>query len=76
MVSALAPITGRFRGRIVRDIVLSITIGTTIASVWWVTVSRPAFVKWREHDARVKLEYIAEKDAWLKEQQQQKQQQE
>ncbi|EGF81577.1 hypothetical protein BATDEDRAFT_87683 [Batrachochytrium dendrobatidis JAM81] len=71
MVSAIAPITGRFRGRIVRDIVVSISIGTVAAYTWWYTVSRPTMSKWKAHDAKVKIENIAERDAWLKEQQQQ-----
>ncbi|KAL2914446.1 Cytochrome c oxidase subunit 7A [Polyrhizophydium stewartii] len=65
----IAPITGRFRGRFMRDIVGSITFGVGIAYAWWFTVSRPKFETWRAHDAKVRAELIAEKEAWLKEQQ-------
>ncbi|KNC96587.1 uncharacterized protein SPPG_08171 [Spizellomyces punctatus DAOM BR117] len=33
--SAIAPITGRFRRRVLRDLVGSIALGTGIAYYWW-----------------------------------------
>ncbi|KAI8924395.1 hypothetical protein BC831DRAFT_402552 [Entophlyctis helioformis] len=69
MASALGPITGRFRGRIVFDIVASIGLGTVAAYTWWFTVSRPFLANAKAYDAKVKAQAIAETEAWLKERQ-------
>lgn len=63
--SAIAPITGRFRKRIVFDLFGALALGTACASAWWYGHHIPKMAKFRAHDARVKLEVDAENAAFL-----------
>ncbi|KAI9101937.1 hypothetical protein DFS34DRAFT_612048 [Phlyctochytrium arcticum] len=62
--SAVAPITGRFRNRIIRDLVLSITVGTIAATYWWKTSHVPKMEMYKSYDKRVREELIKEHGAW------------
>jgi cytochrome c oxidase subunit 7 len=63
--SAIAPITGRFRKRIVFDLFGSLALGLACGSVWWFGHHVPKMAQYRAHDARVKLEIDAENAAFL-----------
>lgn len=66
-MSVIAPITGRFRRRIVRDIVGSITVGTLLSSAWFYGYSRPKLARFKAHDAKVREETLAEAQEWFAE---------
>ncbi|KAI8896835.1 hypothetical protein BC833DRAFT_596038 [Globomyces pollinis-pini] len=66
-MSALAPITGRFKRRVVFDLVGSVTIGTGLAYLFWYSHVVPKFEGWRKFDAEVKAKAIAEEAEWMKE---------
>ena len=67
MVSAIAPITGRFRARVVRDIIGACSLGTVFACAWYYGESRPRFNKYREFNEKYKTESLAEEEKWMKE---------
>ena len=58
---------GRFRTRVVRDIICSVSLGVGIAYSWWFLVSRPHIARVKEYHSQVRKETIAEAEAWLKE---------
>ena len=62
---AIAAYTGRFRNRIVRDVIGAVTLGTAVSWTWWNTVHVPSINKWRAHDAQVKKELDAEYQTYL-----------
>ncbi|KAJ3200565.1 hypothetical protein HDU67_002003, partial [Dinochytrium kinnereticum] len=70
MTSAIAPITGRFKGRVVRDLVLSITSGVALGYAYWYGSHEPAFKEWKAYDAKVAAEIKPVHDAWRAAQQQ------
>ncbi|KAJ1561267.1 hypothetical protein HK405_004425 [Cladochytrium tenue] len=51
MPSAIAPITGRFRNRVVRDLVLSLSIGSAAGYAFWTLYHQPAINKYKAYDA-------------------------
>ncbi len=65
VASAIAPITGRFRTRLVRDLVGSLTLGTAAAYYYWHNIHIPSMAKFRAHDAAVKIQVDAENAAFL-----------
>ena len=65
VASAIAPITGRFRTRLTRDLVGSISLGTVMAYYYWHKVHVPSMAKFRAHDAAVKVQVDAENAAFL-----------
>ncbi len=69
-MSTIAPITGRFRSRIVRDLVGSITLGVALSYVWWHQFHLPAITKWRAFDKIAKAKIQEENAAFLAAQQQ------
>ncbi|TPX64596.1 hypothetical protein SpCBS45565_g05757 [Spizellomyces sp. 'palustris'] len=67
--SALAPVTGRFRRRVLRDLVGSITLGTGIAYYWWYSSHVPIMQescapKYKDYDHKVREEMLKEHGAW------------
>jgi hypothetical protein len=67
MTSAIQPITGRFQRRIVRDIVLSLSFGTAIASAFYYSHTRPKLQKFKDYDRKIKQETTQEAQEWFKE---------
>jgi hypothetical protein len=67
MVSAIAPITGRFRRRIYRDLVGSLSLGTGLAFAWWYGYSRAKFTEYRNFNEANKKKMIAEEEQWMTE---------
>ena len=67
MVSAIAPLAGRFRRRVFRDVVGSLTVGVAGAYYFWYFHPIPSMEKWRAYDAAVATESKAEVSLWLKE---------
>ncbi|KAI8819867.1 uncharacterized protein EV422DRAFT_568325 [Fimicolochytrium jonesii] len=62
--SSLAPITGRFKKRVVRDLVGSITFGTAAAYYWWNNSHLPKMAEYKAYDSKVRAELIAEHGEW------------
>ncbi|KAI8801939.1 hypothetical protein BJ742DRAFT_835030, partial [Cladochytrium replicatum] len=60
----VAPIVGRFRNRIYRDLVGSITAGSLLGAYWWYGMHEPAFAKYKVYIDKVHNEIEAEHDAW------------
>jgi hypothetical protein len=67
MVSAIAPITGRFRRRVYRDLVAAISFGGVLAFGWWYGHSRPKFEQYRVFNEANKKRLIAEEEQWMTE---------
>jgi hypothetical protein len=65
--SAIAPITGRFRRRILRDLAGSLTVGTVLAFGWWYGHSRAKFEQYRVFNEANKARIVAEEEQWMKE---------
>ena len=64
MPSAIAPITGRFKYRIIRDLVASTSIGTVLAFAYWNNVTLPAQREWKQYHDKVQLETKQIHDDW------------
>ncbi|KAI8841292.1 hypothetical protein BC829DRAFT_371132 [Chytridium lagenaria] len=64
MTSAIAPIVGRFRNRVLRDLVLSISAGIGLGYGYWHFAHEPAFAQWKKYDAQVAAEIKPIHDAW------------
>ena len=58
-MSKLLPATGQMRKALVRDLVLSISIGTACAYAYWNMHSVPKLEMYRDHFAAEKKEYLA-----------------
>ncbi|KAJ3180353.1 hypothetical protein HDU85_004058 [Gaertneriomyces sp. JEL0708] len=54
--SAIAPITGRFRHRVIRDIVGSVSLGLGIGYWFWYGVHMRDMKNWKDYDAQVRHE--------------------
>lgn len=67
MTSALAPITGRFRSRLYRDLVGSITVGVGFAYLFWNGYHKPKMNKFNAFDAANKAKIEAEEKEWMTE---------
>ncbi|KAI8904399.1 hypothetical protein EDD86DRAFT_242271 [Gorgonomyces haynaldii] len=67
MTSAIAPITGRFRRKLLFDIVGSLSLGTVFASYYYYNLSRPVILRAQEHDRQTKEKTLAEAEQWFKE---------
>ncbi|KAJ3296086.1 hypothetical protein HK104_001982 [Borealophlyctis nickersoniae] len=63
--SPIAPITGRFRRRVIRDIVGSVTLGTVWAFSFWEFHHKPKFEMYREFFEKERLEAEADYKRWL-----------
>ncbi|KAJ3382152.1 hypothetical protein HDU92_004914 [Lobulomyces angularis] len=57
---AIAPITGRFRKRVIFDVVGSLTLGTVGAYWFWYGFHLPFMKKRLDYDAKVKQEMALE----------------
>ncbi|KAJ3103016.1 hypothetical protein HDU97_010454 [Phlyctochytrium planicorne] len=64
MTSAIAPIVGRFRSRVIRDLVGSITLGVGLGYTYWLGFHEPAVQQWKAYDAQVAAEIKPIHDAW------------
>ncbi|KAJ3104670.1 hypothetical protein HDU96_008851 [Phlyctochytrium bullatum] len=64
MTSAIAPIVGRFRSRVIRDLVGSITLGIGFGYTFWIFYHEPSFKQWKKYDAEVAAEIKPIHDAW------------
>lgn len=64
-MSAIAPITGRFKSRVFRDIFASSILGTFFGYVWWYGFHVPAFKKFESYNAKVLEEIKAENKLFL-----------
>ena len=67
MVSAIAPLTGRFRGRLVRDIVGALTLGTAISSWYYFGYCKPSLDKMRAYNEQCRQDIINDTEKWFKE---------
>ncbi|KAJ3039180.1 hypothetical protein HDV00_012503 [Rhizophlyctis rosea] len=54
--SALAPITGRFRKRLLFDLVGSLTLGTGLAYAYWYKMHLPQMAMYKAYDAKCREE--------------------
>ncbi|KAI9335418.1 hypothetical protein DFJ73DRAFT_629429 [Zopfochytrium polystomum] len=53
MPSAIAPITGRFKSRVIRDLFISVPAGTAFGAWYWYGYHVPAIQKYKAYDAQV-----------------------
>ncbi|RKO89591.1 hypothetical protein BDK51DRAFT_17858 [Blyttiomyces helicus] len=65
VTSVVGPQVGRFRNRIIRDIVVSTSIGVAMAYTWWEGAHLPAAREWAAWDAEVKKESDRINREWL-----------
>ena len=54
--SAIAPITGRFKNRVIRDLIGSSVLGVSVGALYWYGYHEPAFKKYRAYDEKVMKE--------------------
>jgi hypothetical protein len=66
-MSAIAPITGRFKARLYRDLAGSLTVGTVLACAFYYGHSKPKLEKFRAFDAANKERILAEEAQWMTE---------
>ena len=50
IVSRIAPITGRFKRRVMFDVTASVVVGFGLANLWWYGVVAPKFEKFTAFD--------------------------
>lgn len=65
--SAIAPITGRFRMRLKRDLVGSIGTGAAFAYLFWYGYHKPKMAMYLNFDAENKARILEEEKAWMTE---------
>ena len=61
-MSAIQPITGRFKRRVFRDIAGSVGLGMFFGAIWWYGIHIPSFKKFKEYNAQI-LEEIKKENA-------------
>ena len=66
-MSAIAPITGRFKQRLYRDLAGASILGVGLAYWFWYGHSVPKFEKYRAFDAENKKRILAEEKEWMTE---------
>ncbi|TPX45333.1 hypothetical protein SeMB42_g04055 [Synchytrium endobioticum] len=64
MSSAIAPLVGRFRRRVVRDVVGSVALGTVLAIGYWNFVHIPQFNEYDTYFKKVQAEIKEKEDSW------------
>ncbi|KAJ3053729.1 hypothetical protein HK097_003537 [Rhizophlyctis rosea] len=64
--SAVAPIAGRFRRRVLFDIVGSLSLGTAAAYYFWYSHHVPKMAAYKAYDEKVRAEIQAEYGEWAK----------
>ena len=64
MSSAIAPLVGRFRRRVIRDVVGSVSLGTVLAIGFWNFVHIPEFKEYDNYFQKVQAEIKGKEDAW------------
>ncbi|KAJ3186339.1 hypothetical protein HDU85_007779 [Gaertneriomyces sp. JEL0708] len=58
--SAVAPMTGRFRRKVIRDLVGSVSLGLVFGYTWWYGFHLPKMQHWKAYDQKVREEILAE----------------
>ena len=66
-ISRIAPITGRFKNRVIRDVAGSVTVGLLLANAFWYGYTVPKFQTFTKYDAKVKAQAMEEEAAWISE---------
>lgn len=66
-ISRIAPITGRFKNRVIRDVGGSVALGLILANAYWYGFSVPKFQNFAKYDAKVKAQAMEEEAAWISE---------
>lgn len=66
-MSAIQPITGRFRRQLVLNISGALALGVGLAFAYHYRYTVPALVRVRAHDKAVRSETLEEADQWFKE---------
>ena len=64
--SAIAPISGRFRRKVLFDIVGSLSLGTAAAYTFWYYHHVPKMAEYKAYDEKVRAEIQAEYGEWAK----------
>jgi hypothetical protein len=64
-MSAIQPITGRFKSRVFRDIIGSTILGTFFGYIWWYGFHVPAFKKFTEYNSQILQEIKKENAEFL-----------
>jgi hypothetical protein len=65
--SAIAPITGRFRMRLKRDLVSSIGLGGVLGYCFWYGYHKPKMAMFLTFDAENKARILEEEKSWMTE---------
>ena len=65
IVSRIAPITGRFKRRVMFDVTASVVVGFGLANLWWYGVVAPKFEKFTAFDKQNRELTIAEEKEWM-----------
>jgi hypothetical protein len=66
-VSKIAPITGRFKNRVIRDVSYSVVFGTGLALAYWYGYALPKHQTFKQYDAKVKAQAFEEEKVWMTE---------
>ncbi|TPX36198.1 hypothetical protein SmJEL517_g01491 [Synchytrium microbalum] len=64
MSSAIAPLVGRFRKRVIFDVVGSCTLGTVLAFGYWHFIHTPQFNDYDNYFKKVQAEIKEKEVAW------------
>jgi hypothetical protein len=67
IVSRIAPITGRFKRRVMLDVTCSVIAGVGLANLWWYGVVIPKFEMFNTFDKKMREVTMAEEKEWMKE---------
>ncbi|KAJ3366368.1 hypothetical protein HDU91_001837, partial [Kappamyces sp. JEL0680] len=65
--SKIAPITGRFKNRVIRDVTGSVVLGSVLAFSFWYGYAQPKQRYFKEFDAKNKAKALEEEKAWMTE---------